>query len=64
MDEPDNRLPEMEIGLGVVTDTTRRFYPMRLIGDGIDDEINGRPIRIEIGPDDHVPFAAWDDALA
>ena len=27
MGAPDQRLDEMEIGLGIVTDSTRRFYP-------------------------------------
>jgi hypothetical protein len=60
MGEPDNRQPEMEIGLGVVTDGVRRFYPKRSIGEGIDDEIEGRPLQIHIG-EDFVPFATWDD---
>jgi hypothetical protein len=60
MGEPDDRQPEMEIGLGVVTDAVRRFYPTRAIGEGIDDEIDGRPLHIRIGEDD-VPVAIWEN---
>ncbi len=60
MGEPDKRLPEMEIGLGVVADDVRRYYRKADIGAGIDDEIGGRSIAIRIG-EDSVPFAKWDD---
>jgi len=60
MGKPDDRQPEMEIGLGVVTDDVCRFYPKRSIGAGIDDEIDGRPLHIHIG-EDAVPVAKWDN---
>ena len=60
MGKPDARQPEMEIGLGVVTDGVRRFYPKRSIGEGIDDEIGGRSLQIRIG-EDAVPVAIWDN---
>ena len=60
MGKPDDRQPEMEIGLGVVTDGVRRFYPKRSIGEGIDDEIDGRALHIHIG-EDAVPVAKWDN---
>lgn len=60
MGKPDDRLPEMEMGLGVVTDGVRRFYPKQSIGEGIDDEIDRRPLHIRIG-EDGVPVARWDD---
>jgi len=60
MGKPDDRQPEMEIGLGVVTDSIRRFYPKRTIGEGIDDEIDGQTLHIGIG-EDAVPVAKWDD---
>jgi hypothetical protein len=60
MGEPDDRQPGMEIGLGVVTDGASWFYPKRIIGGGIDDEIDGRSLHIRIGEDD-VPVAKWDD---
>jgi Protein of unknown function (DUF3179) len=60
MGQPDDRQPEMEIGLGVVANGVRRFYPKRSINEGIHDEINGRAIHIRIG-EDFVPVATWDD---
>ena len=60
MGKPDDRQPEMEIGLGVVTDGVRRFYPKRSIGEGIDDEIDGRSLQVRIG-EDAVPVAKWDN---
>ena len=60
MGKPDDRQPEMEIGLGVVTDGVRRFYPKRSIGEGIDDEIDERALHIHIG-EDAVPVAKWDN---
>ena len=61
IDRVDPRLAEMCMGLGVVTDSTKRFYPKKYIGDGIDDTIDQRPIRITIGRDDEVPFAIFTD---
>jgi len=60
MGKPDDRQPEMEIGLGVVTDGVRRFYPKRSIGKGIDDEIDGQALHIHIG-EDAVPVAKWNN---
>jgi len=56
----DARLPEMEIGLGVVTDQTQRFYPKSIIQTQLDDTIDGRAIRLSIGPDS-IPTAVWSD---
>jgi len=56
----DNRLPEMGIGLGVVTDETQRFYPMSAIRPELYDAIDGRAIHLSIGPDS-VPSAIWTD---
>jgi len=56
----DTRLPEMEIGLGVVTDQTQRFYPLSAIRSLLNDTIDGRAIRLSIGPDS-VPSAIWSD---
>jgi len=60
MGKPDDRQPKMEIGLGVVTDGVRRFYPKRSIGKGIDDEIDGQALHIHIG-EDAVPVAKWNN---
>jgi hypothetical protein len=60
MGKPDDRQSEMEIGLGIVTDGVRRFYPKRSIGEGIDDKIDGQTLHIHIG-EDAVPVAKWGD---
>ena len=57
----DPRLPEMEMGLGVVDGDVRRFYPRRAIGEGLDDRIAGRRIRIAPGASDRTPRASWED---
>ncbi len=61
MAEVDPRLPEMEQGLGVMADGQARFFATRDIGDGIDDDWDGRTLRVEVGPIDRVPFAVWGD---
>lgn len=61
MAESDQRLDEMCIGLGVITDRVQRFYPKSGIGNGIDDEIEGRRLRVAIGECDAVPFAVFTD---
>ena len=59
----DPRLPEMEIGLGVVQGEARRFYPRSRIGSGIEDRLAGQALRIEINPADGVPFAIGPDGV-
>ncbi len=61
MAESDSRLPEMEMGLGVVTETMQRFYRMSDIRDGISDTLGDRRLCITIGADDGVPNAVWED---
>ena len=56
----DGRLPEMEIGLGVVTDQTQRFYPLPTISAPLDDTLDGRAIHLAIGIDS-IPTAIWSD---
>ena len=56
----DRRLPEMEIGLGVITDRAQRFYPRSIIPSRLDDAIDGRAILLSIGPDS-IPSAIWSD---
>ena len=60
----DGRLPEGEQGLGLMDDDDNgKFYPMRLIpNEGrLEDVWQGRPLYIERGPIDGVPFATWAD---
>ena len=60
MGEDDERLPQMEHGLGVMVDGTRRFYPRDAIGAGIVDELEGRSLHVRIGAADQIPFAEWE----
>lgn len=61
MGERDSRLPEMEIGLAVINGNARRFYTMDKIKDGIEDELGGRSLKLNMDPDDGVPCATWSD---
>lgn len=61
MGEKDKRLPEMEIGVGVIEGEIKRFYPMAKIGEGIDDELKGQPIKVQINKADSVPFAQFSN---
>lgn len=56
----DGRLPEMEIGLGVIADQVQRFYPLSFIQPGLDDAIDGRMLHLSIGTDS-IPLATWSD---
>ena len=61
----DPRLPEGEQGLGVMDDANNgKFYSINAIPKerGIEDVWQGRPLRIELGKIDGVPFATWLDA--
>jgi hypothetical protein len=57
----DPRLPEMELGLGVVTDSKHRFYPLRLIAGGLEDMVAGKPLRLTADPRRGLAEATWAD---
>ena len=57
----DPRLPEMELGLGVVGKTAQRFYPRSVIGSGLQDELAGTTLHIDVDPASKIPHAAWAD---
>ena len=61
MGDPDLRLPEMEIGLGVITDGTKCFYPKNVINGVIKDSIDNREIDISINTANRIPVAVWSD---
>jgi hypothetical protein len=63
MGEPDDRLPEWTIGLGVVEAGDARYYPVKSIGGGIEDPWGDRILKIGIGETDRVPFAEWEDGV-
>ena len=58
----DTRRPRMDIGLGVWTGATRRYYPMELVrqrGGAFIDRIDGRSVLIYIEPETATPAAMF-----
>jgi len=58
----DQRRPRMELGLGVWTATTRRYYPVARIrehGGAFLDRLDGRPVLIYIDPESNTPAALF-----
>jgi hypothetical protein len=56
----DQRRPRMELGLGVWTATTRRYYPVARIrehGGALLDQLDGRPVLIYIDSESNTPAA-------
>ena len=65
MGHEDARRPRMELGLGVWTDATRRFYPLeslRVQRNALIDELDGRQLLVYIDPVSHVPAALYTEA--
>jgi hypothetical protein len=65
--DEDTRLPRLDMGLGVWTETTRRYYPMsrlNVANNAIIDRLDGRQVVIYIDPVSHVPDAFYTDATA
>ena len=61
----DTRRPRMDMGLGVWTSATHRYYPMAVIrqrGEAFIDELDGRKILIYVEPDTSTPAAIFVDA--
>ena len=60
--QEDTRRPRMDMGLGVWTGSTRRYYPMELIrqrGEALIDEIEGRKVLVYVDPDTFTPAAVF-----
>ena len=58
----DQRRPRMELGLGVWTDSTRRYYPVTRIRDhsgAFLDRLDGRAVLIYIDPESNTPAALF-----
>ena len=58
----DQRRPRMELGLGVWTATTRRYYPVARIrehGGAFLDRLDGRTVLIYIDPESNTPAALF-----
>ena len=61
----DSRRPRMDIGLGIWTDETHRYYPMAAIverGNAFIDEFEGRRVLIYIEPETLTSAAVFVDA--
>jgi len=61
----DPRRPRMELGLGVWTSTTHRYYPMERIREhdrAFIDQLDGRKILIYIDPETNTPAALFVSA--
>jgi hypothetical protein len=58
----DTRRPRMDIGLGVWTGSTRRYYPMELLrqrGGAFIDQIEGRTMLVYVEPETAAPAAMF-----
>jgi hypothetical protein len=65
MGEEDARRPRMDMGLGVWTNTTQRYYPLerlRAHGGALIDELDGRQLLIYVDPTSNTPAALYTDA--
>ena len=62
--EEDDRRPRMDMGLGIWTGQTRRYYPMDVIrqAGAIIDELDGREILVFIDSSSSTPTALFVDA--
>ena len=61
----DTRRPRMDMGLGIWTGKTRRYYPMELIrqrGEAFIDQLDGRSVLIYIDPETSTPTALFVNA--
>jgi hypothetical protein len=61
----DPRRPRMELGLGVWTGATRRYYPMQRIrerGRAFIDQLDGRKVLIYIDSETNTPAALFVNA--
>jgi uncharacterized protein DUF3179 len=61
----DTRRPRMDLGLGVWTEKTRRYYPMDRIrerGEAFIDRIDGRTVLVYVDADTFTPAAVFVDA--
>jgi uncharacterized protein DUF3179 len=63
----DPRRPRMELGLGIWTGATHRYYPMERIrehGRALIDQLDGRKILIYIDPETNTPAALFVNAAS
>jgi hypothetical protein len=60
--QEDTRRPRMDMGLGVWTNTSRRYYPMDRIrerGSAFVDQIDGRKVVVYVDPETFAPTALF-----
>jgi hypothetical protein len=60
----DTRRPRMDMGLGIWTDTLRRYYPMERIrerGEAFVDQVGGRNVLVYVEPVSNTPAAIYVD---
>jgi hypothetical protein len=65
MGEEDTRRLPMELGLGVWTDATHRYYPLETLrthGSTLIDELDGRRLLVYIDPTSSTPAALYTEA--
>lgn len=64
--QEDGRRPRMDLGLGVWTAATRRYYPLDLIrrSGALLDEIDGRTLLVYVDPATFTPAAVYVTASA
>jgi hypothetical protein len=63
----DLRRPRMDIGLGIWSGSTARYYPMERIrarGEAFIDKFDGKTILIYVDPESNVPAALLVDATS
>lgn len=63
----DDRLPEMEMGLGIYNENSARFYPLKSIiaaGNYLVDEWNGRGLLIYISPTNRTPDVVYQSKMS
>jgi len=61
----DARRPRMELGLGIWTAQTRRYYPLARIrerGEAFVDVLDGRKLVVYVDPETNTPAALFADA--
>lgn len=62
----DERLPEMEMGVGIYDGKSAKFYPseaIKISGNSLVDEFNGRPLLIYISPTTNIPDVIYQSDL-
>jgi hypothetical protein len=58
----DTRRPRMDMGLGIWTSGTRRYYPMEVLrqrGEAFIDEVDGRKLLVYVDPETFTPAALF-----